>query len=95
MHILMLSAENGALPEAKVGGMGDVVGQIPIALADAGCRVTVLTPSHGFLHTLPGACRIGTVEFMFRGYRQQAGLFHRCIPLCLVLCGRSHSRNPE
>lgn len=75
MHILMLSAENGALPEAKVGGMGDVVGQIPIALADAGCRVTVLTPSHGFLHTLPGACRIGTVEFMFRGYRQQAGLF--------------------
>jgi starch synthase len=75
MHILMLSAENGALPGAKVGGMGDVVGQIPIALAEAGCRVTVLTPSHGFLHTLPGAVQIGAVEFMFRGHGQQAGLF--------------------
>ncbi len=75
MHILMLSAENGALPGAKAGGMGDVVGQIPIALADAGCRVTVLTPCHGFLHTLPGAGQIGTVEFMFRGHRRQARLF--------------------
>jgi starch synthase len=75
MHILMLSAENGALPGAKVGGMGDVVGQIPLALADAGCKVTVMTPCHGFLHTLPGAGQIGTVEFMFRGYRHQARLF--------------------
>jgi starch synthase len=71
----MLSAENGALPGAKVGGMGDVVGQIPLALADAGCKVTVMTPCHGFLHTLPGAGQIGTVEFMFRGYRHQARLF--------------------
>ncbi|MEJ2561894.1 MAG: glycogen/starch synthase [Anaerolineales bacterium] len=75
MHILMVSAENGALPGAKVGGMGDVVGQVAPALADRGCRVTVMTPCHGFLHRLPGAAQIGTVEFMLRGYWDRAELF--------------------
>ena len=75
MHILMVSAENDALPGAKVGGMGDVVGQIAPALADRGCRVTVMTPCHGFLHRLPGAVQINAIEFMFRGYLHRAELF--------------------
>ena len=75
MHILMISAENDALPGAKVGGMGDVVGQIAPALADRGARVTVMNPCHGFLHRLPGAAQIGTIEFMFRGYLHRAKLF--------------------
>jgi starch synthase len=75
MHILMVSAENEALPGAKVGGMGDVVGQVAPALADCGGRVTVMTPSHGFLHTLPGAVPVGEMDFRFRGYPHRAELF--------------------
>ena len=75
MHILMVSAENEALPGAKVGGMADVVGQAAPALADCGGRGTVMTPSHGYLHTLPGAMLVGEVDFRFRGYPHQAQLF--------------------
>ncbi len=75
MHVLMVSAENAALPGAKVGGMGDVVGQIAPALVDCGCRVTVMTPCHGFLHALPGAGQVDNVEFMFRGSLHRAELF--------------------
>lgn len=50
MHILMVAAENGALNGAKVGGIGDVVRDIPMALADLGCRVSVVVPAYGFLH---------------------------------------------
>jgi starch synthase len=47
--ILMLAAENDALPNAKVGGIGDVVRDLPKALAAQGCLVHVVIPSHGFL----------------------------------------------
>jgi starch synthase len=36
VNILMLSAENGALPGGKVGGMGDVLRDVPRALAALG-----------------------------------------------------------
>lgn len=75
MHVLMISTETDALPGAKVGGMADVVGQASLALADIGCRVTVLMPSHGFLHRLPGAARQAAIEFGFRGYPHEAALF--------------------
>jgi len=75
MHILMIGVENGALPGAKVGGMGDVIGQAATSLGEAGCRVTVMTPSHGFLHTLPGAAEMGSVDFLFRGSWHRASLF--------------------
>ena len=63
MHILMVSAENDALPGAKVGGMGDVVGQIAPALADRGrnpasigcCRRHPSSRlSHGIAHLCAG-----------------------------------------
>lgn len=50
--ILMVAAENDALPSAKVGGIGDVVRDLPKALAHAGCDVHVVIPSYGFLHRL-------------------------------------------
>jgi starch synthase len=49
-HILMIAAENGALKGCKVGGIADVLRDLPMALADQGCRVSVVTPSYGFLH---------------------------------------------
>ncbi|MGD8419718.1 MAG: glycogen/starch synthase, partial [Gammaproteobacteria bacterium] len=32
-HVLMVAAENGALPGGKVGGIGDVLREVPAALA--------------------------------------------------------------
>lgn len=63
----MLAAENGALPGAKVGGMGDVLRDLPRALVRLGHRVTVLTPSYGFLARLPGVRTLGSVNASFAG----------------------------
>ena len=45
LHIAFLAAE--ALPYAKAGGLGDVAGALPRAIAQAGHRVTLLLPLHG------------------------------------------------
>ena len=42
MDIVFVSAE--AAPWSKTGGLGDVVGSLPIALADRGHRVMVVVP---------------------------------------------------
>ena len=53
--VLFLASENGALPGGKVGGVGDVVRDLPKALASEGWDVRVATPSYGVLHQLTGA----------------------------------------
>ena len=73
MHVLMLAAENDGIPEAKVGGIGDVVRDVPPALAalpGEDLRVTVVVPSYGFLHTRPGAWEIGSLAMDFAGERR-------------------------
>lgn len=45
MDIVFVSAE--AAPWSKTGGLGDVVGSLPIALADRGHRVMVVVPRSG------------------------------------------------
>ncbi|MCJ8273407.1 MAG: glycogen/starch synthase, partial [Psychrosphaera sp.] len=62
MKILMAASENDALPGAKVGGIGDVVRDIPTALAQAGQQVNVVIPAYGALHQLPGAQFIGKLQ---------------------------------
>lgn len=64
-RVLMVAAENDALPGGKVGGIGDVVRDAPLALARRGWLVDVVTPSHGFLHKTPGAYWLGTVCLEF------------------------------
>lgn len=49
MNILMMASENDALPKCKVGGIGDVIRDLPAALIQKGCDVSVVVPSHGFL----------------------------------------------
>ena len=55
------------MPGGKVGGVGDVVRDLPAALERAGWRATVATPSYGALHRIDGAQRLATFDVTFRG----------------------------
>jgi len=67
-RILMVAAENGALAGAKVGGMADVIRDLPQALAGVDLCVDVIMPSYGFL-TSPTAQTqaLGELEVAFGG----------------------------
>jgi starch synthase len=71
-NILMLAAENGALAGGKVGGLGDVISEMPPALARKGAAVSVVTPSYGFLHQGAGASPVRSLSFRFYGTGHQA-----------------------
>ncbi|MGD8348431.1 MAG: glycogen/starch synthase [Gammaproteobacteria bacterium] len=74
-HVLMVAAENGALPGGKVGGIGDVLREVPAALAKSGCEVSVVTPAYGVFGKLAGAKRIKTLTVRFGGSPQALELF--------------------
>lgn len=44
--INILVAASEAAPLAKAGGLGDVVGSLPLAFRDQGCRVSVVLPAY-------------------------------------------------
>lgn len=74
LRILLVAAENDALPGAKAGGVGDVVRDVPRELAGRGCEVTVVIPSYGSLASLAGAARRGTIDVEFAGSRCTVGI---------------------
>jgi len=74
-HVLMVAAENGALPGGKVGGIGDVVRDVPPALAQRDYRVSVITPAYGIFTRLDGARRIQTLRLSFAGNTQSLDLY--------------------
>lgn len=74
-RIILAAAENGALPGGKIGGVGDVLRDLPVALAGIGWQPIVITPSYGMLHTLPGAHPIGHVDFAFAGDTERASIY--------------------
>jgi len=75
MKILMVAAENDAIPGGKVGGIGDVVRDIPPALAAAGHQVDVVTPGYGAFSQLSGAEHVGKLQVVFSGRQQSVGIF--------------------
>lgn len=74
-HIIMISAENGALRNGKIGGLADVIRDLPNALGRTGRKVTVIAPSYGFLHTVNPSKPVRTVRFPFAGAEQQGQFF--------------------
>ncbi len=74
-HICMLAAENDVIPGGKVGGIGDVVRDIPKALASQGATVTVIVPAYGAFHRLPGASPLGVSTVLFRGRTERVELY--------------------
>ncbi len=73
--VLFLAAENGALPNGKVGGLGDVIRDLPIALAARGWQVGVMTPAYGVFADLPGAKKRTTLDVEFAGAEYEVDLF--------------------
>ena len=48
-NVLMVAAENGAIKNAKVGGIGDVICDIPKYLVKQDISVDIVLPSYGFI----------------------------------------------
>lgn len=72
----MVAAENDALPGGKVGGIGDVVRDIPVALATAGHEVDVITPGYGAFSKLPGSKSAGAIDVKFRGKAETVEIYN-------------------
>lgn len=58
-----------------MGGIGDVVRDLPAALATTGAKVTVVVPAYGVFHQLPGATRIATVSVPFCGREENIDVY--------------------
>jgi starch synthase len=74
-RVWLVATENGALPGGKVGGVGDVVRDLPIALAATGLDVRVITPSYGMFHKLPGATLFRKLPVRFARRRYVARVY--------------------
>lgn len=74
-RVLLVAAENGALPGGKVGGVGDVIAGLPVALADLGWQPTVITPSYGTFSALPGSERVLELPVAFAGKTETVELY--------------------
>lgn len=72
MRILFPSAE--VAPYSKTGGLGDVAGALPRALADLGHEVLVVTPWYGSLRAHPAPLWIGDVDAPFAGGFEPVGV---------------------
>lgn len=71
----MLAAENDVIRGAKVGGIGDVVRDIPRALANNSTKITVIIPAYGAFHERSDATCIATYTTLFRASPQRIELY--------------------
>ena len=66
-ELIMLASENDALTGGKVGGVGDVVRDLPVALSPLGWNTTVIIPAYGFLHKENPSQLVSSIQFPFAG----------------------------
>lgn len=75
MRILMLAAENDCISGAKVGGVADVIRDVPKALAEHNVNVDVVIPDYGYYHShYQGEC-VAEVSFSFAHQQHSAYLY--------------------
>lgn len=85
--VLMLAAENGAVPRAKVGGMADVIRDLPAALASVEISTDVIMPSYGFLAQSVNAQYLASLSVSFAGEELSVMLFsvpHPTVKQCKI-----------
>ncbi|TFH73203.1 glycogen synthase [Gammaproteobacteria bacterium LSUCC0112] len=75
MHIVMIAAENAALTAGKVGGIGDVIRDIPGALARQGHQVSVIIPAYQRLAHINDSLRLGEFTTVFAGKSETVSLY--------------------
>ena len=73
----MLAAENAAIPGAKVGGIGDVVRDIPPALAALNWDVSVIIPAYGQFHLTEDAQLLQVLPVAFTGKTIEVSVYER------------------
>ncbi len=66
MHILMVAAEHDALPGGKVGGLGDVIRDLPLELGQQNQTVSVITPGYGILANKKNSTLMTEIDFPFK-----------------------------
>lgn len=71
----MLAAENGSIKGGKVGGMADVIRDLPPALQSQEVIADVIMPSYGFLISSAGANWLSDLHVPFAGNEYRVGLY--------------------
>src|SRR5688500_6035916 len=74
LHIAFVASE--MTPFAKTGGLADVIGALPKALAALGHRVTVFLPRYGSIG-FPAGQYVGSADIPLDGVHRTAGYFER------------------
>mgnify|MGYP000551360115 CR=1 FL=1 len=77
-RVLLVAAENDALQGAKVGGMADVIRDLPPALAQCGVIADVAMPNYGFLAAHYSAKHYANIKVNFSGTSHSVKVF--CMP---------------
>jgi starch synthase len=74
-QIIMIAAENDSLIGGKVGGLADVIRDLPNALAKYEFEITVIIPAYGFLHKENASKFLTDVHFSFGGKSLKGKIF--------------------
>src|SRR5690606_8793281 len=72
-NFLFVASENDAIPHCKVGGVGDVIRDVPRQISERGDRVHVVVPSYSRLHH--SGRLISTLKFGLRDTVYAAELY--------------------
>ena len=80
MHVLMIAAENDAIPGAKVGGVADVVRDLPKALPNHDVSVDVVIPDYGHYAQKFESRQLASVKVEFAAQIETVTLFELFLP---------------
>ncbi|NMP15075.1 glycogen/starch synthase [Thalassotalea sp. Y01] len=76
MKVLMVASENDALKNGKVGGIGDVIRDIPKFLSEQDVEVDVITPGYQY-HAMANPSRLVTsIDVPFRNGFEKVELYY-------------------
>ncbi|MFT7559951.1 MAG: starch synthase [Flavobacteriales bacterium] len=78
--VLMVASENDAHPGAKVGGVGDVIRDLPANLKNHGLDVSTIIPSYGFLSRIEGIESLAFIDVPFMGHQYRVQLLRSSDP---------------